>query len=221
MPRNSAIPPENLDEILAWLHPDREVAAAMHVRLRHDLEKIFLWAHCADPEGLTDETIDRVAKKVHDLRQTYVGDPRLYFLGVAKNLIKEYSRTVKNHLSLEDTIEAADRIAEPGEESVDMREECLRSCLQQLSSKKRELIVNYYANEKQAKVAQRAKLAQRLDTSVETLRVRVFRIRKALESCIERCLDQKTGGNETDRLKIHCKGARGSLEDAHERRDGN
>ena len=123
-----------------------------------------------------------------------MGDPRLYFLGVAKNLIREYSRTVKNHLSLEDTIEAADRIAERGEESVDMREECLRSCLQQLSSKKRELIVNYYANEKQAKIAQRAKLAQRLDTSVETLRVRVFRIRKALESCIERCLDQKTGG---------------------------
>jgi hypothetical protein len=77
MPRNSDIPPESFDEILAWLDPDRELAAATYVELRHALVKIFSWNHCADPEGMTDETFDRVAKQVHHLRETFEGNPKL------------------------------------------------------------------------------------------------------------------------------------------------
>src|SRR4051794_31946045 len=62
MARNSAIPPESFEEILAWLYSDREVAATMYVQLRHDLANIFRWRGCSDPEGLTDEVFDRVAK---------------------------------------------------------------------------------------------------------------------------------------------------------------
>ena len=63
----------------------------MYVQLRHDLAKIFTFRGCADPEGLTDEVFDRVAKKVLEVRPTYVSDPRLYFRAVANNLIKERS----------------------------------------------------------------------------------------------------------------------------------
>ena len=89
MARDSALPPGSFEEILDWLNPDRDVAGAMYVQLRHDLAKLFTWGKCGDPEGMTDEVIDRVAKKAHVVRPTYVGDPRLYFLGVANNLIKE------------------------------------------------------------------------------------------------------------------------------------
>src|SRR5262245_28492686 len=101
MARKAVIPPESFEEILAWLNPDRDVAGEMYVQLRYDLAKVFMWAHCADPEGMTDEAFDRIAKKVHELRQNYVGDPRLYFRAVANNLIKENFKKIKTQVSLE------------------------------------------------------------------------------------------------------------------------
>lgn len=191
MPRDSAIPPESFDEILAWLNPDREVAGTIYVQLRHDLTKIFIWNRCTDPDGLTDEVFDRVAKKVHQLRQTFEGDPRLFFYGVARNLVKEAPKKIKTQVSLEGTDLAANLVTDTEDETANMREECLQSCLEELSSEKRELILAYYAKERQAKIDHRTEIALRLGTSVETLRVRVYRIRATLEDCIERCLSRK------------------------------
>ena len=190
MARDSALPPESFEEILSWLNSDRDIAASMYLQLRDDLAKIFTMNRCSDPEWLTDQTFDRVAKKVRDLRQTYEGDPRLYFYGVARKLIKEDLKKVKTYASLEGVDPPAPQI-EFNEETEDLLEECLHSCLQELSAEKRDLILNYYAREKQAKIDYRAELADRLNTSIDTLRVRVYRIRKSLEKCIEQCLDGK------------------------------
>jgi len=180
-------------EILEWLNADRDVAANMYVQLRHDLAKIFLWNRCADPEGLTDEVFDRVTRKVHNLRQTYDGDPRLFFYGVARNLVKESAKKVKTYASFDDVDASlrAQAYVQTEEESAYAREQCLQSCLQGLGNEQRRLILDYYAIEKQGKIPHRSRIAQDLGLSVETLRVRVYRIRVALEKCIERCLDQK------------------------------
>ena len=190
MARDSSIPPESFDEILAWLNPDRDVAGSIYVQLRDDLSKVFTWNRCPDPEGLTDEVFDRVAKKVHHLRDSYVGDPKLYFYGVARNLIKEIPKKVKMQMSLQGTEPASDPRSELEQETAIMREDCLRSCLQRLSEAKRELILAYYAKDKQAKIDHRTEMAQRLGISVETLRVKAYRIRSTLEQCIERCLER-------------------------------
>ena len=197
MARDPAIPPKSFDEILAWLHRDRDEAANIYVQLRNDLTKIFAWNRCADPDGLTDEVFDRVAQKVHDVRQNFQGDPKLFFYGVARNLIRESPKRAKKQISLEDTdLPALEAVAE--DESATRREECLDLCLQKLSVEKRELILRYYAKEKQAKIDHRTELARQLRISVETLRVRVYRIRGTLETCIERCLDHLDHKNETD-----------------------
>jgi len=190
MARDSAIPPDSFEEILAWLNPDRELAGQMYVQLRHDLAKLFIWGRCADPEGLTDEVFDRVAKKVHEVRPTYIGDPRLYFRAVARNLIKENFKKIKTHLSFEDVDQSLQQISETEDDIEDM-EECLHSCLGELRADKLELILGYYAKQRQAKIDHRNELARRFGISVETLRVRVFRIRACLEDCIERCLHSK------------------------------
>ena len=176
----------------------------MYVQLRHDLTKIFTWNRCGDPESLTDEVFDRVARKVHDLRQTFEGDPRLFFYGVARNLIKENPKKVKTQVSLEGNDLPAKSFNEEEEETAIVREDCLNFCLQKLSSDKRKLILAYYAKEKQAKIDSRTEMAQRLGISVETLRVRAHRIRGTLEQCIERCLKRKAKENETDRTNFHC-----------------
>jgi RNA polymerase sigma factor (sigma-70 family) len=190
MARDSAIPTESFEEILAWLDPDREVAAANYVQLRHNLVQTFIWRQCSDPEGMTDEVFDRVARKVHEVRPTYEGDPRRYFHAVARNLIKENLKKIKTQVSLEDTDLATQQITQTEDETVDM-EECLQFCLQEMSADKRELIRGYYAKEKQAKIEHRRELAQRLGIPIETLRVRAYRSTTSLKQCIERCLKRK------------------------------
>jgi len=191
MVRYSTVPLEHLDQILGWLNPDREAAALIYVQLCHDLTKIFAWNHCHDPEALTDEVIDRVARKVHEVLPTYEGDPRLFFYGIARNLIRENLKRAKTQVSLEaiDLPLAPDIQSE--EETAIMREECLQSCLQQLTAEKRDLILAYYAKEKQSTNQNRSQLADRLGISSQSLRVRAHRIRTTLEDCIEACLDQK------------------------------
>ena len=191
MARSSAIPPESFEEILAWLNPKRDVAGAMYVQLRHDLEKFFISRSSADPEGLTDEVLDRVARKIREIKPSYVGDPRAYFFAVANNLVKENFRKIKTHASSED-IDLSPQLTTEGEQDDTDIHDCLDKCLQKLSVEQRKLIVEYYAKEKQAKIDHRNELAQRFGISVETLRVRVFRIRASLEECIERCLERKS-----------------------------
>jgi RNA polymerase sigma factor (sigma-70 family) len=191
MPRDSPVPPESFEEILAWLNPDREVAAAMYVQLRHDLAKIFTFRGCADPEGLTDEVFDRVAKKLHEIQPTYVGDPRLYFRAVANNVVKEGLKRAKTQVSLEGTELQEPTTIESDENNDEDMEECLLSCLQKLSAENRKLIVEYFAKEKQAKIDHRSELAKQFGISVENLRVKVYRIRVSLQGCIERCLKSK------------------------------
>lgn len=186
MERNPVVQ-ASIDEILDWLNSNREVAASIYVRLRHDLAKIFDWNHCPDPEGLTDEVIDRVSRKIGQVRDTYEGDPRLYFYGVARNLIKESNKKIKTYVSLDDVELVADSTLTLEEES--MCEKCLHRCLAKLSTDKREMVLAYYAQDKQAKIDLRAQMARRLGLSVETLRVRVFRVRGALDECIQRCIE--------------------------------
>jgi RNA polymerase sigma factor (sigma-70 family) len=183
------MPPESFDEILAWLDPDRELAGSIYVELRYALVKIFAWNHCADPEGMTDETFDRVAKQVHDLRSTFEGNPKLFFYGVARNLIKEYHKKVKSFVPIEDIDPPGNPPEEEDEESANLRAECLDACLGELSSEKRELILAYYAKEKQAKIDHRSEMARQHSVPMGTLRVRAYRIRATLEACIERCLE--------------------------------
>src|SRR5689334_595777 len=170
MVRDPAIPRGSFDEILAWLNSDRELAGHQYVQLRHDLVKIFRWNRCTDPEGLTDEVFDRVLRKVPELRQTFSGDPRLFFYGVARNLIKEELKKVRAQVSLDDIDLVAKAPADTNDTRM-MREECLELCLQRISPDKRELILDYYSKEKQAKIDHRAKIARRLGMSVEVLRV--------------------------------------------------
>ena len=191
MTRDSAIPPESLEEILAWLNPDRELAAAMYVQLRHDLAKLFSYKACADPEGLTDEVFDRVAKKLDEVRPTYKGDPRHYFRAVANNVVKETLKKAKIQVSLDGLDPPEQKTTAIEEETAADRDECLDSCLEKLSPENRKLIVAYYAKEKQAKIDNRNELARQLGISLETLRVKVYRIRVSLLECIERCLERK------------------------------
>jgi RNA polymerase sigma factor (sigma-70 family) len=191
MLKTSSRLPERFDELLSWLDEDPAKAATVYLEIRNSLVKIFGWNHCTDPEGLTDEVFDRVARKLPGLKDSFEGDPKLYFYGVANNLIKESRKAATLQVPLDGVDRPSDSPLSEEEDTRDLRRACLESCLQALSPEKRDLILSYYAREKREKIIHRAEMARRLGVSIRTLRVRMLRLREGLEDCIERCLDEK------------------------------
>ena len=179
---------DNFDALLTWLDPDREKAARKYEDIRHSLIAIFEWRGCYDAEELAAETMTRVLNKVPALVDGYVGDPALYFYGVAKRLAYEVSR--QNQVKVE--IENLETLRDPqlNADEGNNREpefECLDKCLAQLPPADRELILLYYQQD-QPKIDYRRELARRYGVAPNALRVRVHRIRAVLHACIKKCL---------------------------------
>jgi len=83
---------EEFDKFLEWLHPDRNHAADMYEKIRRRLIKIFICRGCIIPEDLTDDTINRVIRKVQEIADNYVGERIPYFIAVAYKVHLEYLR---------------------------------------------------------------------------------------------------------------------------------
>ena len=171
----------SFDRLLAWLHSDREQAGRKYEDIRRRLIKIFTCRGCSEAEELTDETINRVAKRLEEIAEAYSGDPSLYFYGVAHRVHLEYLRK-----------KPAPAPPPPprNTDEVEREYECLDRCMQQLTPDSRELVLQYYQEERRAKIDHRKRLALRLGIGLNALRLRAFRIRATLQQCVQNCLKQ-------------------------------
>ncbi|MCI0352294.1 MAG: hypothetical protein L0Z53_22985, partial [Acidobacteriales bacterium] len=84
--------PANFAKLLEWLSPNPAHSGARYEEIRRRLIKFFVCRGCAEPEDLTDITIDRVNRALDRPSFEYVGDPVFYFYGVAKKVRLEYMR---------------------------------------------------------------------------------------------------------------------------------
>ena len=188
MPRQRASTAEDFNALLAWLHADSETAASIYETIRGDLIRIFRWRGCSDPEGMADETIIRVTRKVGEIAASYTGSPSAYFYGVAKNLLHEYERKRETSLSpqVEQLVLPAPVVEE--DDSSERTYECFEQCLKKLKAHERKLVLQYYQDNGRAKIDRRKKMADALGVDLNALRVRTRRIRAKLRECIEQCL---------------------------------
>jgi DNA-directed RNA polymerase specialized sigma24 family protein len=173
---------EEFDRLLSWLDPDPRRAGLAYEKIRWRLIAILAARGCRSPEELADETIDRVARRVIDIQDSYVGDKAIYFLGVMNNVHHEY---LKRPLptrppELNNDVEA--------KENTHL---CLEKCLDKLTPNSRRMIERYYAADKQAKIDLRKRIATEFGISLGTLRLRALRIREKLQACIEQCLQME------------------------------
>jgi DNA-directed RNA polymerase specialized sigma24 family protein len=175
---------ESFDRLLDWLDADRDSAALKYEKIRLRMVKILASRGCCEAETLTDEIIDRVAAKMDWLIPNYVGDPMLYFYGVAQNVHKEYLRK-KPRTDL-----AATEVEPPSYEERERQLECLDSCIKQLPEDNARLAIRYYQGEKQAKIYNRKQLAAELGITLDALRIRAHRIRLELKKCVLFCLEE-------------------------------
>lgn len=177
------------DALLDWLDSDREKAGARLLEIRTRLTRMLLYRRALGPEGLVDETVDRVARKVREIRPGYSGDPALFFLGVARNVHRESLRTPR--------VPGAGQSSpapQPGDGSGEVEHECLEQCMEALSPESRKLILDYYQDAGRTKIDNRRTLARALGIDPTALRNRAHRIRSRLYGCVKRCTDAKKGG---------------------------
>lgn len=180
MNKETVLTQESFDQLLAWLDSDRDQAGKKYEFIRQRLIKIFTCRGCPDAEELADETINRVTLKAAKIAKEFVGDnPALYFYGVAQKVYLESLRkrppvVPPSHIIKSDEIE--------------QEYDCLERCMEQLSQSNRELVLEYYQNDKRAKIEHRKELAQRLGIAQNALRIRAHRIRLILQQCVQGCL---------------------------------
>jgi DNA-directed RNA polymerase specialized sigma24 family protein len=175
---------EAFDRLLASLGGDLESAGEQYLEIRSNLVRFFEWRACRFPEDQADETINRVAKRLVEGEK--ILNPASYCLGIARMLLLEINRErVRQQQALSEL--PGSMITSNQSDQSEARIDCLRECLQELSSDNRALILQYYNGEKGAKIVSRRKLAERLGVPINTLRMRALRIRENLQRAVENC----------------------------------
>jgi len=194
MKKDWVLTQDAFDGLLDWLDPDREVAGRKYEAIRLRLIKIFTCRGCSEAEDLADETINRVAARVGEIATDYQGEPAAYFYGVAQKVYLEHLRKVKVKQaevpldsSFNDPAMRKDRV----DDDIEPSYECLEHCLEHLPSANRQLVLEYYRQERKAKIDHRKLLAAELGIAVNALRIRAHRIRRSLEQCVHICLEQQ------------------------------
>jgi RNA polymerase sigma factor (sigma-70 family) len=188
MTSNPEFRQNNFDKLLSWLNEDRILAAEKYETIRVRLIKIFVVRGSTQADELADDVIQRVTNKVFDIADSYEGDPSLYFYGVAQNVFLESLRKQK-HEELPSILASKEKTQL--DEISETKFDCLESCLTELDPNQRQLILNYYENEKKTKIDNRKLLAEKFGITLEILRIRAFRIRAVLQKCVLKCVAKK------------------------------
>lgn len=176
---------EGFEALLDSLDADREKAGVMYEAIRRKLIRLFEWRGCEPPEDLADETINRVARRVADGLRFQAADPYSYCCAVAHLVYKEVRRRAARE---QKALESGDWPPPPPEDEPveDRRLDCIRRCLEVLPADQRRLILQYYQGE--SNIPSRKGLSQELGIPINALRIRVHRVRRKVESCVDECL---------------------------------
>ena len=187
----AALTAEGFTRLLACFDTDRERAGERYEELRRTLIKFFEWRRAPFPEDHTDETFNRVGRKLAE--------------GIEINNIGGYCYEVARLVCLE-AWKGNDSKREPLNTSFqpaastnttdlalerELRLDCLDQCLNRLPAESQTLIVEYYQDEKRNRIERREALAKALGLRRDALANRAQRLRDKLEQCVTRCCDGK------------------------------
>lgn len=183
--RPEGLTPEGLDALLAFLDADRDKAGELYESIRRRLVRLFEWRGLAFPEDLADETINRVARRIAEGIEVRSENPYGYFCGVAHLVSKEVMRrAARERIALDQGDWPAPAPEDDAE--ADVRLDCLRRCLGSLTAEQRLLVLRYH--QEQDHIRSRQTLSQELGIPMNALRIRVHRLRRKLEDCVQECL---------------------------------
>ncbi|MCM3901132.1 MAG: hypothetical protein ND866_05455 [Pyrinomonadaceae bacterium] len=178
---------EALERFLSCLDANPEHAGRKYEAIRQKLVKIFDWRGARFPEECADETINRVVRKLEYGQE--IRDIPTYCQGVARLVFLEALKKAENReVSLDElkSVPAAPVLPEDDSE----QRKCFVRCLSELPIESRQLILQYYEDERRVKINNRQAMANQLGIPLNALRSRVQRIRNKMEQCIGYCLSR-------------------------------
>jgi DNA-directed RNA polymerase specialized sigma24 family protein len=180
MNKNWVMSPESFEALLCWLDPNREQAGIKYEQIRSGLISFFTGrGHCG-AEDLADETINRVISRLHEVSAQVTGEPSRYFYGVARKIQLEYLRRKIPNVRQELAVDS---------DQLELEYRCLEECMGKLSPENRALVLRYYEADGREKIEKRKILADELGIAPNALRIRAYRIRAALQKCLEKCVE--------------------------------
>jgi DNA-directed RNA polymerase specialized sigma24 family protein len=189
----SGLTREGFELLLARLHPERDRAGERYEGLRTRLLRFFEYRGCSTSEQAVDETMNRVARRLEGGETIRSEDAAGYFLGVARNVLREYwVRPESAWRALDDvTAGALAAPVAPVDEDDEGLWACFDRCLGALDAGQRELVLEYYEWGRRQRIGRRQELCRRLGLTVNAMRIRAHRIRASLERCVRDCMGAK------------------------------
>jgi RNA polymerase sigma factor (sigma-70 family) len=176
---------EALDRFLSCLDANPDHAGRKYEAIRQKLVKIFDWRGARFPEDCADETINRVVRKLEYGQE--IRDIPTYCQGVARLVFLEALKKAENRqVSLDELKSVPMEPVLPDDDSA--QRNCFGRCLSELPIQSRQLILQYYEDERRVKINNRQAMADQLGIPLNALRSRVQRIRDKMEQCIGNCL---------------------------------
>jgi DNA-directed RNA polymerase specialized sigma24 family protein len=188
----AALTAETFTKLLVSLDPDRERAGEKYEDLRRTLTRFFEWRGGPFPDDHTDETFNRVARKLGEgIEIRNIGG---YCYEVARLIFLETTKGPDSKRASLESIKFEPAAASTTDETVEkeLRLACLEDCLRALPSDSAELILEYYRYEKRGQIDRRRALAERFGLRRDALANRVQRLRDKLEQCVSGRLRKKS-----------------------------
>jgi hypothetical protein len=177
---------EKFHDFLKWLNSDIEKSGIEYEKIRQRLIIFFDSRNCQNPDELADETINRVILKFEQIKDNYVGDKIYYFIGVARFVNQEYQRNIKQNSEFDETQKQF--IYDAGDDNNPLNL-CLRDCLEKFDLSERELILDYFSQDKRKKIELRKIIANELGITLIALRMRIYHLKEKLQICINKCME--------------------------------
>jgi DNA-directed RNA polymerase specialized sigma24 family protein len=188
------------DEFRAFLNSDRseeglseaeisEQRAKRYLEIQSRLAKLFAWRGCYEEDELARIALDRARMKWAETRDAV--EPSSMHKPNPVGFVCSFVRFV-----FLEWITKRAPIEIPPVENRSLEDEirlsCLDSCMaERLTPAERELILEYYQDEKATKIDHRKKIAEQHNMSANALRIECHRIRRKLRDCMVRCVEMK------------------------------
>jgi RNA polymerase sigma factor (sigma-70 family) len=196
-PDRPNLQPESWDDLFDFLDPRRAsksgaerdaLASDRCAEIRRKLECYFSARGCPEAEDLAVDTLLRVAGRCREVDSTGFSDPTGYFYGVARNVLHEWRRrAAADETGREAVRTELLRMPLPAQgawSDTELVDRCLSHCLSKLGGRAGQLLLSYYGESGSAKIARHRALAEQAGKSVNSLRIEVHRLRKALRECV-------------------------------------
>ena len=198
--KNWTLTSDAFNRLLEWLDAGVNSDGRKYLEIRARLITYFDRKNCLMPDDLTDETLNRIARRLEEEGKTETEKPEKFCYITARFVFMEYlrgKRMNKIPVPLDDALKkrqinplAASQADSEEKILKEKRLVCLEKCAGKLEAANREIIFSYYYGKERVKIENRRALAEKLQISVNALSIRACRIRDKLEGCVSSCVGE-------------------------------